>query len=403
MPPIRNYGSLSKEVPLAKIDATIRAITPNMRYSELLRIGRTQTHRDAPGLVRQRFILVDNTGTIVYDRFLSLVASEGITSRVRKIMYFVWAFRDDRVRRFILERIVDAAGKWRVDDLTNKANADFFTQTNFEESTAAKVRSNIEFFFVESEILDLPARAIHLELDDGWLPEAVQVAAQHEGEAAVRRGMAAGPVQFLVAKQWNGLANATISELIAIEHSTSAEPEPFEDRSIEVAVARRAPSRPWRARTITTLGRASTTIIVDEVARERASMSHQALERLLAQAASAVGYAPQANAHIDLYFQMADGSILGEVKSCHQNNLHSQVRRGVSQLLEYRFVYSDELVSPVSLLLVIETPPSARQQWLAEFLESLVITLCWREPNQDRLITTATIPPALAGLISPAR
>ena len=351
MPRRTGLGSLTKEPPLSKLDATLLAITPDMPYGDLLQIGRQRTHKDAPGLLRQRFLLIDDSEKVVYDHFLSLVSSEGITSpRVRKIMYFVWAFRDERFRRFILERIADPTGKWRVGELTNKANIDFFT-TWFKQSTATKIRSNIEFFFVETGILDRHAGVIHLELDDGWLPEAVQVSAQHEPNHAVRRGMSGGPLQFLVAKQWNGLVSATTSELLGIEGRSLAAHEPLEDVGINIVPARRSRARAWRARTLAARTRSTTAIVIDEVARERASASHQTLERLLAQAATVRGYAPKFNANIDMFFDTSEGTVLAEIKSCNQTNLHSQVRRGVSQLLEYRYVYCAEWTAPVSLLL----------------------------------------------------
>ena len=133
--PTRDLGSLTKEPPLATLDATIRGIRPGMPYDQLLEYGRRHTHKDAPGLVRKRFLLLDDQHQIVYDRFLSLVAAEGLeTPRARKVMYFLWAFRDERLRRFVCERIANRQGKWRVSELTKKTNADFFKHW-FQPST----------------------------------------------------------------------------------------------------------------------------------------------------------------------------------------------------------------------------------------------------------------------------
>jgi hypothetical protein len=213
--------------------------------------------------------------------------------------------------------------------------------------------------------------------------------------------MSGGPLQFLIAKQWNGLVSATTSELLGIEGRSLAAHEPLEDVGINIVPARRSRARVWRARTLAARTRSTTAIVVDEVARERASASHQTLERLLAQAATVRGYAPKFNANIDMFFDTSEGTVLAEIKSCNQTNLHSQVRRGVSQLLEYRYVYCAELTAPVSLLLAIETPPSVRRQWLIQYLESIAIVLAWREQTGGRLVTTATIPTALGGLLWP--
>src|SRR5581483_7027560 len=124
-----NLGSLTKEPPLAKLDDTIRAIRPGMRYADLLAFAATDTHPDAPGLIAKRFLLLDASDRIVYDRFLSLVNAEGIDSpRVRKVMYLVWALRDERVRRFIVEKVAGRDGKWKVSALRNKGNATFLEE-----------------------------------------------------------------------------------------------------------------------------------------------------------------------------------------------------------------------------------------------------------------------------------
>lgn len=80
-----DLGSLTKEPPLEKLDETIKAISPGMPYAALLDFARRNTHKDAPGLLKKRFLLVDSQDNIRYDRFLSLVDSEGLDSRrVRK-------------------------------------------------------------------------------------------------------------------------------------------------------------------------------------------------------------------------------------------------------------------------------------------------------------------------------
>jgi len=182
----------------------------------------------------------------------------------------------------------------------------------------------------------------------------------------------------------------------------SVEPEPLEDTGIDVGPAALATGRRWRPRRPTTSARSSTTVLLNHVARERANTSHQMLEQLLADAARANGHAPQCNAHIDMYFGTGSGTVLAEMKSCHQNNLHNQVRRGVSQLLEYRFVYRDVLATPVTLTLIIETPPSSLKRWLVECLESLGILLAWKEPRANRIVATTTIPPSLSGVVLPS-
>ena len=149
-----SLGSLTKEPPLATLDATVRAITPGMRYDALLAYAAKNTLDVVPGLLAKRFLLLDPTNVIVYDRFLSLASTEGLESpRVRKVMYLVWALRDERLRRFIVERVADRDGKWKISALRNKANSKFLEQW-LKGSSAKKARSNIEFFLQETGIYD---------------------------------------------------------------------------------------------------------------------------------------------------------------------------------------------------------------------------------------------------------
>jgi len=120
------YSSLTKEFPLNFVDQTILAIKPDMRYSDLLRYAEQYTRSAIPGLLRKRFLLVNNQNRIIYDEFLSLVNREGINHSVtRKVMYFLWLYRDDRIRRFVIERVALPSGRWSAANLLNKTNADF--------------------------------------------------------------------------------------------------------------------------------------------------------------------------------------------------------------------------------------------------------------------------------------
>jgi hypothetical protein len=400
-----NLGSLTKEPPLEKLDATIQAIRPGMRYDALLDFAAGNTHPTAPGLIAKRFLLLDETGTtIVYDRFLSLANTEPLDSpRVRKVMYLVWALRDHRIRDFIVQRVAGKDGKWRVSSLTRKANADFFEQW-LAASSAKKVRSNIEFFLQEAGIYDPAKGEIHLELEDGWLLDAMQVAAQHEADPAARAAMTAAPIDFVLSRGWAGLLNATVDELAKVYDETPPPvSEPLEDESIELLPGPDR-SRQWTVKERTTKPRKSGTVVVfNHVAMERATKAHQLLESLLAGTAVAQKYEPRQNENIDMFFETRAGMVLAEMKSCHKNNLHGQIRRGVGQLLEYRYFYRDMLGPDVTMVLVTEIgPPQGEKSWLVEFLSSLGITLVWKETNGTRLMTGATVPDSLRDLVVPS-
>src|SRR2546422_9549237 len=115
MPRRSSLGSLTKEPPLAKLDATVRAIRPGMAYNELLDYAARHTQGDAPGLLAKRFLLLDPNNVIVYDRFLSLASTEALDSpRVRKVRYLVWPLRGERGRRFTIEPVASRDGEWRI-------------------------------------------------------------------------------------------------------------------------------------------------------------------------------------------------------------------------------------------------------------------------------------------------
>ena len=139
-----------------------------------------------------------------------------------------------------------------------------------------------------------------------------------------------------------------------------------------------AASRPWNRSAPRPRSQRSTTAPINSVAQERANNAHWLLERIVSEAARRRQYAPLQNAHIDLYFATPDGTVLIEIKSCHGKNVHGQVRRGIGQLLEYRYVYSAQLGDNVKPVLLIERKPPRAKMWLIEFLHQLGMTLAWK-------------------------
>lgn len=395
----REFGSLTKEPPLARLDETIAAIRPGMSYGELLDYARTNTHDAAPGLIRKRFILVNSDSSIAYDHFLSLVAAHGINSPlVRKTMFFVWAFRDERVRRFICEKVADSRGEWRTGRLANKANASFFEEW-LQPGAARKARSNIEFFLAEAGIYDPNRSAIHLELDDGWLHEAAVVAAQHEDDPARRRRLVEDPGRFLVEEGWSGLINASADDLRVLGPNPVDE-LPLEDSALEVDKRHPSPTREWNRKKPKPSDKKTANVLINMVARERANQSHHMLEQIVAAAIRGVGCRPEYNENIDMYFASAHGSVLFEIKSCDDGNVHSQIRKGISQLLEYRYVYRGLLGEKPVLALIVESVPPKEKRWLVDFLEALGIVIGWKEAKSDKIVSSCRLPPALSGVVN---
>jgi hypothetical protein len=272
-------GSLTKEFPITSLDQTIQAITPGMAYDDLRQYAREHTNASIPSVLKNRFLLVLD-GQVVYDEFLSLAAAEGLTAaRTRKVMYFVWAYRDDRIRRFVCERIANRRGVWRPAEVVRRSNADFFEQF-VRADTAPKVRSNYERFLVEAGIFDAATQAVRLDLDDDWLPDALRVAEQHEQDAKKRRAMTANPAEFLISNGWQGLANATAETLRRLPPVVAAPADPLEDLPLPAPSMHATPGRPWDRPPPTAATRRAASVRADPVALERANAAHHRLESI---------------------------------------------------------------------------------------------------------------------------
>jgi hypothetical protein len=345
---------------------------------------------------------VGRDNVFAYDHFLSLVSVHGITSPlVRKVMFFVWAYRDERIRRFFCERVADRFGKWRVRELLNKSNFVFFEKEGWLKSAAArKARSNIEFFLGEVGLFDAEAEEVHLELDDGWLYEAATVAAQHEDDPRQRRRLLNDPAQFLIVNGWQGLANTTKAELLDMGAPPVEDVIPLEDETITPARLGPSPAKDWNRKKPKQSDKKSTSAYIDLVARERANQSHFLLEELAARAIRSLGLAPKYNEHIDMYFVTPHGTVLAEVKSCDIGNIHSQIRKGISQLFEYRYVYRKILGRNPLLVLIIEAEPIGSKSWLIGYLQSLDIFPIWKDASGRQLVTTSPRHEALKGFVT---
>jgi len=74
---------------------------------------------------------------------------------------------------------------------------------------------------------------------------------------------------------------------------------------------------------------------VDRAKRERAVTSHETLVNLMAERLRQRGAIPKANPYVDLSARLDEEDYLFEMKSTTEDNPHSQIRRGLSQLYEY--------------------------------------------------------------------
>jgi hypothetical protein len=404
MSPRSDHGSTTKELPMGLLHQTLRLVTPGMTYDQL-RAAVLKTpgaHTDTPALVTKRFLRRDASDRIEYNGVLTLVRAHGITdARVRKVMFFVWFWRDERLRNFIVEQVSDSYGRWRPKELTNKDNWKFFTKY-MSSSSAMKTRSNVEFFLTQFGVFDPGSGKVHLDLSDGWLSDAIAIIAPDEKDPRRRAAMLQDPVGFLVSQQLNGFINLPTGTYVPNYPGELESIDVVDDLRIPFGGPGKGDGKSWKPRDIKAGSGTPLEISVDIVARERASKAHQDLERIAAAAIKAKGYEPLFTQSIDMYFNAGAETVLLEMKSCHADNVHSQIRKGVSQLLEYRYLHRDAFQPSKYLALVLETPPAGDKRWLTDYLESVGVFPTWRHPSEEALVSAKKVPPSLDGIVFPA-
>ena len=104
----------------------------------------------------------------------------------------------------------------------------------------------------------------------------------------------------------------------------------------------------------------------NDALHDRARVSHRHLINLTAERIIAAGAIPKSNDLIDLAVNL-DSDFIFEMKSTTEANIRSQVRKGISQLYEYRYLQNKP---NASLVLVVERPIVAPNNWMNEYLEN---------------------------------
>jgi hypothetical protein len=198
-----------------------------------------------------------------------------------------------------------------------------------------------------------------------------------------------------------GLLNVTNSHLPIVSPIVSTDSLPLEDDQIKAKPLNVLTGNDWNRSSPTSSGKKSAVATIDLVARERASKSHYMLEKLLADAARRNGLMPKYNTNVDMYFETPHGMVLAEAKSCTDNNFHSQVRKGISQLFEYRFLHKFD--SQSTMLLVTENVPPQQKKWLVDYAFSLGIVLAWKESHTQKIVSTCALPKALFNIVTRSR
>jgi len=119
----------------------------------------------------------------------------------------------------------------------------------------------------------------------------------------------------------------------------------------------------------------TTSYEVDETKKERALESHRLLTNLVARRIRAAGSVPRFNGLVDLAARICGVPYIFEIKSTDEKNTRAQVRRGISQLYEYRYLQN---VPHAQLVLVVEKPLSKELAWMSQYLvQDRGISLVW--------------------------
>jgi hypothetical protein len=118
----------------------------------------------------------------------------------------------------------------------------------------------------------------------------------------------------------------------------------------------------------------------DLAATERADNAHRKLVNLVATRVKATGAIPRYNQLIDLATRHQDDDYIFEMKSLTETNVKSQVRNGLSQLFEYRYLQN---LPDAKLILVVETPLPSKTKWMVDYMEEdRDVLLVWDGDDQ---------------------
>jgi hypothetical protein len=331
----------------------------------------------------RRYLLIRN-GIVVRDRLIDFVHSEGeLTRRLKLVMYFLFMFRDERYRAFICETVAGSNGKW------NRSVFDARHTSYFERAGGHKAFTNLRQLLFRIGILNERTTAIDMgELED-WLPIALEIAAQHLSTES-RTKLIASPHGFLIRNKLNALVNCTPDEIVryalggTYEDATDLLPRiEFTPSSATKALAS---FKPWRRGQPGKRQTQNIDFSVDPIAFERANYQHWLLEQLTAAALSVDNITISTNQLVDMLAQQKSEAILFEMKSCNTTSTRSQIRRAISQMLEYRFLYQDRLPKRTHLCLVLERRPHGKAEWLLNYLDFLGIAVIWKKDTEENLV-----------------
>lgn len=137
----------------------------------------------------------------------------------------------------------------------------------------------------------------------------------------------------------------------------------------------------------TSNAQASIMIQRNQIAVERANVTHRSLVNLVATRIRNAGAIPRSNQLIDLATRYNNQSYIFEMKSTTPKNVRDQMRKGISQLYEYRYLQNNP---SAILILVIDSQLQQNNVWFRDYLyNDREIRLVW--DGSDNLFSTDSV------------
>ena len=372
-------SSLSKYHTVSDHFKILKSIEHDVPVSALMQ----KFHRDLVATARQRYLLVDSSNRVVRDKLVDLAQLDvEFTDRMRMVMYFLFMFRDRRYRNFICGAVGDERGKW---------NTSIFSSSNagvreFEGEGGRKAFTNLRRFLIHAGILD-EGYGVHFPELATWFPWAVEICSQYIENDAERQYFLNSPHGFLIKYRLNALLNATAEEISAIEFGGT-----YEEANDSLPTYE-SPSRSkldisglmaWDRLPPTSRDNPGLiTSFTDSAVLERCNRQHYLLESAIQGLCSDIALRTETSQLIDLLALTDSEAVLFEMKSSGTKAVRPQIRRALSQVLEYRYLYREKLPPKVHLCIVIERKPRGLQAWLIDYLTNMGVGLIWKNDEDD--------------------
>lgn len=331
----------------------------------------------------KRYLLVKN-GMVIRDRLIDFIHDEGsFTPQVKMVMYFLFMFRDARYRKFLSEIVADEHGRWDTSIFRSRHTS------YFPGAGGHKAFTNLRQLLFRTGILDENTLKVDMGDVQDWLPTALEIAAQHL-PAESRARLIASPHGFLIRNKLNALVNSTPDELARYELGGTYEDATDLLPKIEIrpgaATGKRGSFTTWNRARPQRRAAKQIDFTADSIAYERATYQHWLLENLLAKALSGRNVKLSTNQLVDMLAEAGSEAILLEMKSCTASSMRAQIRRAISQLFEYNFLFRQTLPKNTHLCLVLERRPSGKSQWLLDYADFLGIAAIWKKDTSEELV-----------------